>query len=155
RAVDQARDVAPTHCVKTGERTDRATHVWATALPLVGGTLARALAAILRRPAVRVVLPVSDAAWRRWRRPLGRAVAVIGLGLGFVAIGAIGGEPGGVVFGLVLAAVGCWLRLRAWQLRWVGLTLRPDTGDIQVSRVHPAFADEARRIYIDSVQRGH
>lgn len=161
RSADQARDVAPTHCVKTGERTDRATRVWATSLgggsraeALLGATATHALAVLLRRPAVRVVLPVSDRAWRRWRRPLGRAVLVGGLGLGIVVIGVLGGEPGGVLLGLAVAAAGWGLRARAWHVRWVGLALRPDTGDILVSRVHPSFADEARRIYVDSVRRG-
>jgi hypothetical protein len=158
RERDQRRDRSPARCVKTGEPTERATRVRATALgraerweATIGCTLTPLVARALRRPTTRVVLGVSEPAWRRWRRRLGAATAMTTFGLGFVAIGAVSGEPGGVLFGLALAAIGWWIRVRGWRRCWVGLSYDPSTGDIRVSRVHPAFSDEARRLWVDSL----
>lgn len=146
--------------MKTGERTDRATRVRATGLrradrweAAIGSTLTWLVANAVRRPTTTVVLAVSEPAWRRWRRRLGAATAMTAFGLGFVVIGGLGGEPGGVLFGLGLAAVGWWIRLRAWRRWWVGLSFDPDTGDIRVTRVHPGFSDEARKLWVDSLGR--
>lgn len=161
REVDQRHDRSPARCVKAGVATDRATRVRATSLShsaqweaAVGTTLTWVAATALRRPTTLVVLAVSEGAWRRWRSGLRRATALAAFGLGFVVIGTLGGELGGVLFGLALASAGWWLRLRAWRASWVGVAYRSDTGDILVTRTHPAFGDEARRLYVDSIRRG-
>jgi hypothetical protein len=160
RASDQRRDRSPARCVKTGERTERATRVRASGLEhadrweaALGSRLTQLLATVMRRPSTSVVLAVSEPAWRRWRRRLGAATVMTTFGLGIAVIGAVGGEPGGVLFGLGLVAIGWWIRLRAWRRWWVGLSFDADTGDIRVTRVHPGFSDEARRLWVDSLGR--
>jgi hypothetical protein len=160
REVDQRHERAPTACVRSGQPTDGAVRVRATALghaagweATAGTTLTWLVARLLRRPTTTVVLPVSPNVWRRWRHRLGRAVAVTAGGIGLVVAGAAGGQGGLVVLGVLLAGLGWWLRRRAWVETWVGLAFRPDTGDIIVTRVDPAFGDEARRLYISSIRR--
>jgi hypothetical protein len=160
REVDQRHDRAPTVCVRSGQPTDGAIRVRATALEhaaaweaTAGTTLTRLVARLRRRPTVPVVLPVAPAVWRRWRHRLGRAVAVTTAGIGLLVAGVVGGQGGLIVLGVVLGVLGWWLRRRAWVGSWVGLAFRPDTGDILVTRTHPAFDDEARRLYVSSIRR--
>lgn len=160
RAVDQRAERAPTACVKTGEPTQRAVRVAAVALPhaetwqaAIGATLTRVVATVVRRPTARVILAVSERAWQRWRRRLAVVLVVAMLGGGAIVAGIARGEQGVVWLGLLLLALSWWLRLRAWRTCWVGLQLRPEEDDILVTRVHPAFSDEARRIYIQSIRR--
>jgi hypothetical protein len=161
RVADQQRERSPTVCVKTGERTDRAARVRASSLPraelweaTVGTSIASLVGAVLRRPTASVVLAVSEPAWRRWRRRLGRVLLLAMLGVGAIVVGASREQRGLVLLGAVLLASSWWRRRRAWQVCWVGLQLRPDHGDIIVSRTHPAFAAEARRIYEQSIRGG-
>ena len=158
RVADQAAERSPVVCVKTGVPTDRATRVRATALAhparweeSVGTTAAVLVARLLRRPTTSVVLAVDDAAWRTWRRRLGRAVALASGGVGAIGVGLARGDLAVVGFGLLLVALSAFLRARSWRACWVGLQLRPDTGDIVVTRVHPAFADQARRLWVASL----
>lgn len=160
RAVDQRAERAPTTCVKTGQPTQRAVRVPAVALPhaetwqaVVGATLTWGVAVLLRQPTARVILAVSDGAWHRWRRRLAVVLVVAMLGGGAIVAGAAREEPGVMWLGLLLLVLSWWLRLRAWRTSWVGLQLRPRQDDILVTRVHPAFSDDARRIYIQSIRR--
>ena len=100
-----------------------------------------------------MVLAVSEPAWRRWRGRLLRVALVASCGLGLVVAGVVRPDAGMLLLGVALLALSWWMRLRAWLACWVGLRYRPDRGEILVSRVHPAFADEARRIYVDSIRR--
>jgi hypothetical protein len=160
REVDQRDERSPAACVKTGQTTDRAIRTRAVGLErtelwegLAGSTLTLLVARLLRRPTTSVVLAVSAPAWKRWRRRLLRAVLLLSCGLGIVVAGAIRGEVGLIVLGAVLAVVSWWLRRRAWLACWVGLTYRPQAAETLVTRVHPAFANEARRIYVASLRR--
>jgi hypothetical protein len=160
RVVDQRRGRAPDVCVKTGVPTDRAararTASWAHAArweTAVGSTLAWLIGVALRRPATVVVVAVSTVAWRRWRQRLGIAVMVTTLGIGVIVIGVASAAPAGAVLGVLLAATGWCLRVRAARAWWVGLSFRADDGDVVVTRVHAAFAEEARQIYVDSIRR--
>lgn len=160
REWDQRRDRSPTVCVKTGQRTERAVRVravamgrWGAVAGITGTTVAALAGRLLRRPAMVVVLAVSEGAWRRWRRRLGRAVMVVCFGLGLVVVSVARADVSLAVVGAVVALLGSWMRRRAWLACWVGLTYRPATGEVLVTRTHPAFTDQARRIYVDSVRR--
>lgn len=163
REWDQRHDRSPTVCVKTGQRTERAVRVravemgrgeaWTAITGIAGTTVAELVARLLRRPTIPVVLAVSDAAWRRWRRRLGRAVVVVSFGLGLIVAGGLRSDVGLVAIGVAVGVLGSWMRRRSWLACWVGLTYRQRTGEVLVTRVHPAFADEARRLYVDSVRR--
>lgn len=160
RVVDQRAERAPTVCVKTGEPTPRAVRVSAVGLPraeryeaVLGVTLTVLVAKASRRPTMPVILAVASPAWRRWRRRLAVVLVVAMLGGGAVVAGLARGEQGVVLLGALLLALSWWLRLRAWRTCWVGLQLRPQGGDILVTRVHPAFGDHARRIYTQSIHR--
>lgn len=160
RQIDQHHGRSPVACVKTGQRTDRAARVRATGLKrsdlweaIAGSSVTWLVAWVARRQTTTVVLAVSEQAWRRWRGRVLRAVLVASCGLGFVVAGVVRADAGMVVLGVVVLAIGWWMRLRSWLACWVGLGYRSDSGEILVTRVHPAFADEARRIYVDSIQR--
>lgn len=161
RVEDQRHDRVPTACVKTGIKTDRAVRVRAVDLgpstsrweEWAGGGV-RLVAFVLRRPMTTLVLPVDAVAWKRWRTRLGRAVVVIAFAIGIIAVGIARGESGMLVLGVAVGAFGWRMRMRAWRTCWVGLTLRAAAGEIVVSRVHPGFAEEAKRLYLDAVWRG-
>lgn len=160
REIDQSRGRSPAVCVKTAERTDRAVRARAVAMRsapavemLAGAALLRLAAAVLRRPATTIVLAVSPAAWTRWRRRLLAAVTVGAAGAGVLVAGVLRGDAGLAVGGSAVAAVGWWLRVRAWLACWVASWFHAEEAEILVARVHPAFADEARRIYLSSIVR--
>lgn len=61
------------------------------------------------------------------------------------------GDAGLALGGSAVAVFGWWLRMRAWLSCWVASWFRAEESEILVARVHPAFADEARRIYVSSI----
>lgn len=162
READQRDGRTPHVCVVTGQKTERAiqaraadlgssTEMWERA---IGNRGAVALARLRRRPVASLVLPVSEGAWKQWRVRLGRVVAVNAFALGVLAIGVARLETGYLLLAVVVAALGQRIRVRAWRDCWVGLAFRSAAGDIVVSRVHPTFADEAKRLYVGSIRRG-
>ena len=161
RTQDQAEGRLPNACVKTGAKTDRAIGV--RAADLGGGTAAweRAIgsrgavlvARLRRRPVGSLVLPVSEEAWKQWRRRLGRVVAINAFALGAIAVGIARLETGYLLLAFVVGALGWRIRDRAWRECWVGLMFRSDAGEIVVSRVHPAFAEEAKQLYVGAIWR--
>ncbi len=162
RERDQREARTPHVCVKTGQKTDRAIRARAVDLGASGGSWERAVGSRLtvlvarlgRRPVAALVLPVSEAAWKQWRIRLGRVVAINAFALGVFAIAIVRWEFGYLLLGLIVAALGWRMRVRAWRECWVGLEFRSEAGDIVISRVHPAFAEEAKQLYVGSIWRG-
>jgi hypothetical protein len=160
RMADQRRGRVPRRCVRTGVSTDGAVHASAVqvaradVLWLAFGPLLRPVAAVAGRPAVRVVLPLSPAAWSTLRAGLRWAVVVAGLGGGALALGVVQSDAALVVTGLVLLAVAWLLRALVLWRRWVGLVLRPGGDDVAVSRVDPGFGEEARALFLRAGRPG-
>jgi hypothetical protein len=160
RQFDQRQGRAPTVCVKTGVPTDGATRARAVALPhgdlwesVAGSVLTRLVALVTGRRSPPVVLAVSPAAWKRWRGRLAVAILVTAIGLGLLVVGLVRPDAGMVILGAVFTAAGWWLRWRSWRAWWVGLHWHRGPDEVIVTRVHPAFADQARAIYVDSIRR--
>jgi hypothetical protein len=160
RGVDQRAGRAPRRCAKTGGPTDGATHVRAVGLThaslvqlLAGTASARLVAAVLRRPTLDVVIPVSPLAWRRWQRSLLGALTLGAAGAGVLTFGlATGAVPGVVLGSLVL--VGSWvLRVRAAHHWWVGVRFRAERDEIVVTRVSGGFDADARALFTRSASR--
>ena len=110
REVDQRQGRSPAVCVKTGVPTDRATRVRATALAhaerwevAIGSTLTVLTARLLRQPTSQVVLAVAEEPWRRWRRRLGLAAALLVCGLGAIVAGALAEKTTLIPQGVLLA----------------------------------------------------
>jgi hypothetical protein len=123
----------------------------ADVLGLLLGPVTRLLAVVGRRPAERVVVPVSERAWRSLRRGLRGVALLAGLAAGALFMGLVTADPSLLVLTgvLLVAAYG----VRVWVLwrRWVGLVLRPGGEEVTVTRVDPAFADAARRLFTASI----
>jgi hypothetical protein len=157
RIADQRRDRIPDRCVKRGEPTDGAVRAWAIELGHADllwrafGPLLRAVAPVLRRGNERIVLPLSSPAWSSLRAGLRWAVVLAGLGTGSLVLGLIQGDVGVVVVGAVLLVAAWVVRgLVLWR-RWVGVVLRPGGEAVAVTRVHPAFGEAARALFVRSV----
>lgn len=157
---DQQANRAPTACAKTGEVTDRLAPARAVALKratrwdlALGTTLTRLLAAAIHRPSTPVAIPLSERVWKGGRSRLLTGVTVTALGLGALVAGVLGAGAAPIVLGVLLAVLGWWLRLRAARMWWVGLTYRPDRGEILVTRVHESFASQARLLYQRDLRR--
>ena len=162
READQREGRTPHVCMKTGQKTDRAIQARAADFGtasaawerVAGSRLTIFLARLWRRPVTPLVLPIAEAAWKQWRARLGRVVAINAFALGVFAIAVIRWELGYVLLGSIVAALGWRMRVRAWRECWVGLEFRSESGDIVISRVHPAFAEEAKQLYVGSIWRG-
>ena len=161
RQFDQRQGRAPTVCVKTGvptERCDASTERSRCPTPTCGSrSPARRsrgfVALVTGRRSPPVVLAVSPAAWKRWRGRLAVAVLVTAIGLGLLVVGLVRPDAGMVILGAVFTAAGWWLRRRSWRACWVGLHWHRGPDEVIVTRAHPAFADQARAIYVDSIRR--
>ena len=158
--ADQQAHRVPVACAKTGEVTDRLAPARVVALRraarwelAVGTALTRLVALVVRRPSTKVAIPLTERVWKGGRTRVLTGVGVTAAGLGAIVAGVVGGRVGAILFGVPIAALGWWLRLRATRMWWVGLTFRPDRGEIAVSRVHESFAAQARRLYEQSVRR--
>ena len=160
RGDDQRAGRSPRRCVKTGVPTDGATTVRAVALAhadllhvLAGSGLTRLLAAMLRRPALDVVLAVSPLAWRRWQRAL--LVPIVGgaAGAALIVVGAATGAAPSIVIGAVLVVAAWLLRARAVVRWWVGVRYRPERDEVVVHRASAGFDDDARRLFARAVLR--
>ena len=154
RMADQRRDAVPDRCVVTGERTEGAVRAEALRLRrawLWSLLLGRAAGIFLRSRRATVVLPVSPAAWWRVQRSLRRAVVVAGLGLGSLAVGALDRDPALLVLGALLLAVAAAVRAIGVRRWWVELRLLPNGDEVRVTRTSPAFAEEARKLYVRSI----
>jgi hypothetical protein len=156
---DLAADRYPTRCVRTGEPTSNATHVWALAsrhadriVALTGMVGVVAWRALGRR-SMRVPIPVSEGPYGIWRR---RAMTWAGLtcfGLGFVVVSPFTAGVPLAVFGVVLIVVSGLLRARAHSGFWVGAELRPAQGQVVIHRAHPGFDSQARDLFVRNLRR--
>ncbi|MEO5899315.1 MAG: hypothetical protein ABIR68_04180 [Ilumatobacteraceae bacterium] len=154
RASDQRANRSPTVCVRSGRPTTFAVRSSVVGLPgarwwdlLVGNVLTGVIGRLLRRSRLTVVLAIDDPMWRQWRARLMFAVVAAAVGAGIAAVGLIAGNGAFVGFGLFVLIVGWLLRVRALLQCWVSLEFDPSTGFIRVFRAHPAFDDDARRIF--------
>ena len=156
---DLAADRYPTRCVRTGEPTSSATHLWAIAsshadrvvglFGVVGVLVWRALG----RKAMRVPVPVSAAPYAFWRR---RAMTWAGLtcfGLGFVGVSPFKGGVPLAVFGVVLMILSALVRARAHSGFWVSAELRPAEGHVIIHRAGPGFDAQARDLFLRHLRR--
>jgi hypothetical protein len=158
--ADQRAHRVPVACAKTGEVTDRLAPARAVDLRraarwelAVGATLTRVVALVARRPSLAVAIPLSERAWKGGRVRVLAGVVVTAAGVGAIFAGVISGRVGAIVLGVPITVLGWWLRLRATRMWWVGLTFRPDRGEILVTRVHESFAAQARLLFTRSVGR--
>lgn len=149
----------PTKCVRSGETTSRATHVWAIAsrhanradalFGVVGVTVLRAAG----REALRVPIPVAPRPYGIWRRRAGAWAAVTAFGSGLVLVSPFrGGGPLAVV-GVVIIVSAALLRARAHSGFWLSAELRPVEGQVIVRHAHPAFDAEARELFARNLKR--
>jgi hypothetical protein len=159
RVRDQERDALPDRCVLTGVSTTGAVRVWATRRPRPrwlypwSKPLLVVLARLRRRPVRRVVLPVTDAAWRRLRRPLYGLSVLGGIGLAAIAVAVVRLSVAGVIAGAVLVAVALVARWRMLTRRWVQVWIRANGDEIVVANVSAEFADAARQLYLRTPPR--
>ena len=151
---DQQRDVLPTVCVKTGEKTDGAIRLRAVDSSraelltiLIGQAATVGAMHALRRPVATVALPVSIESWRLWRARLKTSVAVSAIGAAFAVVGALRGISALVALGVIALAAGWLNRVRSWHNAWVGVRFRAGRGEFVVSRVHSTFDIEAKALY--------
>jgi hypothetical protein len=156
---DIAADRFPTKCVRTGEPTTRATHIWAVAsrhadrvLALFGVLGVVALRAVGKQ-ARRVPIPVAPGPYGIWRRRAAAWAAVTCFGLGLVLVSPLRGGTPLAVFGVVVMALAALLRARAHSGFWVSAELRPAAGHVIVHRAHPAFDAEARTLFLRHLKR--
>lgn len=149
----------PTRCVRTGETTSHATHLWALAsrradrvVALFGvvGVLAMRAAGTDAR---RVPIPVTPQPYRFWRRRAGAWAAVTCFGVGFVLVSPLRGGAPLAIFGVVIVTLAALLRARAHSGFWVSAELRPAEGHVIIRRAHPAFDAEARTLFVRQLQR--
>ena len=157
---DQRATRAPTACAKTGEVTDRLAPARAVALRraarwelAIGTWLTRLVDVIGRKPSTSVALPLSERVWKGGRARILTGAVVTAVGLGALVAGIISGSVGPIVLGTILTILGWWLRLRAARMWWVGLSYRPDRGEVLVTRVHDSFSTEAQQLYARAVTR--
>jgi hypothetical protein len=159
RVADQRRGRLPDRCVKRGTRTDGAVHAWAVEMPRADvlwaafGPLLRVVARGRGRQSLRVVLPLSPAAWSSLRAGLRWAVVVTGLGAGALVLGLLRGDVALEVLGGTLLAAAWALRAVVLWRRWVGLVVRPGGEEVAVTRVSAEFAEAARDLFVGSVLR--
>ena len=151
---DQQRDVLPTVCVKSGEKTDGAIRVRAVdssraelSTIVIGQTATVGLARLLRRRVATVALPVSVDSWRLWQARLKVSIVLSAAGAALTIVGALRGITTLVALGVVVLAAGWLNRVRSWHNAWVGVRFRAARGEFAVSRVHSTFDIEAKALY--------
>jgi hypothetical protein len=157
--ADLAADRYPTTCVRTGEKTTRATHLWALAsrhadrvvalLGIVGVLLLRAVGV----QAMQVPIPIAEGPYGVWRRRAVVWAAVACFGLGLVAVSPLRGGTPVAVIGVLVMVTAALLRARAHSGFWVSAELRPAKGHVVIRRAHPAFDAEARALFVRRLQR--
>lgn len=149
----------PSTCVRSGERTTTATHVWAVdsrrADAVVGvlGIVGVLALRLVGRRSTRVPMPVASGPYRFWRRrAMGwAAVTCFGADIGVLAIAR--GSTALVVLGVLVVVGSVASRKRAHSGFWVSCELRPAAGHVLVRRAHPAFDTEARALFDRSNRR--
>lgn len=157
--TDIAADRFPTRCVRTGETTSRATHIWALASPHADRTLALfGIVGVLAmraagRKAMRVPIAVAPRPYGIWRRRAGTWAAVTCFGFGLVAVSPLRGGVPLAVLGTAVVVMAALLRARAHSGFWVSAELRPAEGHVIVRRAHPAFDAEARALFLRHLTR--
>jgi hypothetical protein len=149
----------PTTCVRTGETTPRATHLWALAsrhadrvVALFGAVGVLALRAV-GTDAMRVPIPVAPQPYGFWRRRAGAWAGVSCFGAGLVLVSPLRGGAPLAVFGVIIMLMAALLRARAHSGFWVSAELRPAEGHVIVRRAHPAFDAEARALFLRHLNR--
>lgn len=157
--ADIAADRFPTRCVRTGETTTRATHVWALASPhadravaLFGAVGVLALRAV-GKEALRVPIPVIERSFRFWRRRAATWAAVTSFGGGLVVASPLRGSAPLAFVGAAVMVLAALLRARAHSGFWVSGELRPAEGHVVIRRVHPEFDAEARALFLRRLKR--
>jgi len=141
----------PTRCVLTGEPTTTATHVWATTMPRIVamfGVVGVGALRLLRRPVLRVPMPVTEQPYRIWRNRSAAWQVVTCFGLGLLVLSVVTTSAAAAVFGVLVVAASVLLRARAHSSFWVSAELRPSVGHVILRRVHSAFDDEARSLFV-------
>lgn len=157
RIADQRRDVFPDRCVLSGVHTAGAMRMTATVwrrrrwVLFVPGVVA-VLAWVLRRPHVAVSIPVSPAAWTRWRRRVVLCQGAAAFGIVFIGTGsALRAAPplaGGVV--VFVVAIAAWARAnRNW---WITAVLDTAREIVVVEPAHSEFDRAAREIFMRSIR---
>jgi hypothetical protein len=149
--ADIEAGIFPTHCVRTGESTTSATHVWAVASPQVValfGAVGVAALRALRRPALRVPLPVAARPFGIWRRRAAAWAVVTCFGIGTIVMSVRNGDPALAVIGTVVLAASVAGRRRSHGGFWVSAELRPSAGHVVIRRAHPQFDADARRLFL-------
>jgi hypothetical protein len=159
RVSDIAAGRFPTKCVRTGETTSSATHVWAIASPhadrvvalfgIVGVMVLRASG----KQSLRSPIPVAPRPYRFWRRRAATWAALTSFGFGLLVVSPLrGGLPLAVV-GVATILMSMLLRARAHSGFWVSAELRPSEGHVIVHRSHPAFDAQARTLFVGGLKR--
>ena len=141
--------IFPARCVRTGKETVSATHEWAIPsrhADVLGAVLGAA--ARLVPGATRVPVPVDRRPYRVWRRRAVGWAALTWFAVGTSAMSLRNGDVALAVVGLVVLVAARLGRLRSWRGFWVAHELRRDAGHVIVRRAHPAFDDEARRLFL-------
>jgi len=141
----------PTHCVLTGEPTTTATHVWATTTPRVValfGVVGVGALRLLGRPTLRVPIPVTEHPYRIWRNRSAAWQVATSFGVGLLALAVATASTTLAVFSVLVITASVGLRARAHSSFWVSAVLRPAVGHVILRRVHPAFDEEARRMFV-------
>ena len=149
--ADVEAGIFPTHCVRTGESTTSATHVWAATSPqavaLLGAVGVVALRS-LRRPVLRVPLPVAPRPFGIWRRRAAAWAVVTCFGIGTIVMSIRNADPALAVFGVLVVAASIAGRWRSHGGFWVDVELRPGAGHVVVRRAHPQFDADARDLFL-------
>lgn len=158
--ADQRDDILPTRCVVSGDSTDGATRVWAVesgrvdwlvgALGIVGVQVAKALG----KDTLQIALPVTPRWFGIWQRRAQAAVGLVCFGAAALALAVATTSVGWLIVGLMGIALGLAVRLRAFFNYWISAELRPKSNDILIRRSDPQFDVEAKRIYIQRLNRG-
>lgn len=156
RAADQVDGRYPEVCVLSGVDTSRAVRLSAPEWKGRRGLLtipgfAAVIGRLPGRERCSVALPVSAAAWSRWRRRHLAGVATLGFGLVAAVAGAVNSNPQQIGFGTVMAALGVLYLTFANNRFWVTCCFRPATSTIIVEPTHARFDAEARLLYLRSV----
>ena len=157
--ADVAAGRFPTKCVRTGETTSSATHVWALASPradrviALSGVVGVFLLRAAGRKTLRLPIAVTARPFGIWRRRAATWTAVTCFGLGLVVVSPVRGGLPLAVLGLTVMVASALLRARAHSGFWVSAELRPEHGQVIVHRAHPAFDAQARALFLDQLKR--
>lgn len=136
----------PPMCAKTGRPTTGTVEVTAVHIPawmdLFATTTIIAWLWARANPGrrVRVTVPVSDGAVRRHRLAWWVSIAIGVAGVALIAVGAGTGRPALLPAGLAVIVLATLAGAVGTVLTWFATSYRSGTGEVELRRVHPAFA---------------